>query len=234
MKLPKLLSTVALLLPFMSCHKSGDAGGTVSLNVVNAMAKSNPIIPVIGSDAGITFFKTAQTVTYGNAQFYSPYSGTNPVYIASGADSSRRFFSGNFNLSPGKIYSFFLAGDTTKPDTLFIQDDIPVYADSAAGIRLVNLMPDSKGVKVNITGNAGTQMEFSDLGYRQTSPFKKYAATAGVSGSKYVFEVRNQADSLLTTYTWSYTRYKNNTLVLAGSAVKGSGTAFKVFLVKNY
>jgi hypothetical protein len=218
----------------MSCHKSGDAGGAVSLNVVNAMAKSTSIIPVIGSDAGISFFKTAQTVTYGNAQFYSPWSGANPLYIASGADSSRRLYSGNFNLAPGKIYSFFLAGDTTKPDTLFIQDEIPVYSDSAAGIRLVNLMPDSKGVKVNITGNASTQTEFSDLGYRQSSSFKKYAATGSVSGSKYIFEVRNQADSLLATYTWSYTRYKNNTLVLAGSAVKGSGTVCKVFLVKNY
>ena len=234
MKLPKLLSSLALLLPVLSCHKSGDAGGAVSLNIVNAMPKSKPVIPVIGSNAGISYFKSAQSITYGNAQFYTPWSGPNPFYITSSVDTAHRLLNGNLDLAPGKIYSFFLAGDTTKPDTLLVQDDLPLFSDSAAGLRLVNLMPDGIGIKANIRGNATTQTEFGSLNYRQASPFKKYAANSSVSGATYLFEIRNASDSLLTTYAWSYTQYKNNTLVLSGSAVKGSGTAFKFFLVKNY
>ena len=219
----------------VSCHKSGEAGGAVSINIVNAMAKSTPIIPVVGSGAGITWYKTAQAIVYSNAQLYSPYSGANPLYITSSLDSNRRLFNGNFDFAAGKMYSFFLAGDTTRPDTLFVQDNIPVFNDSAAGVRFVHMVPDGKPIKVNVKGNPASQTEFSGLSYRQASAFKKYAATSSVSGSQYVFEVRNQdGDSLLFTYTWSYTRYKNNTLVLSGSAVKGSTTPLKLLAVKNY
>jgi hypothetical protein len=111
-------------------------------------------------------------------------------------------------------------GDTISVDTLFTTDVVPYYppGDSVAGLRFINLTQNSLPMAVNIQGAPPSQTEFVNLGYKQVSAFKSYSANSGVPGY-YTFEIRAQAsDSLLLTYTWNYQVFKNQTIVIAGSA----------------
>ncbi|HWK07714.1 MAG TPA: DUF4397 domain-containing protein [Puia sp.] len=227
----------AVSLTILSCHKSGTPVAPVSLNVVNAIAGSQPIIPVLGTTDTILYFSGALTVGYASAQLYSPLSGPNLLYVVQNTDtapSKEKLFNGTLNLSAGAIYSFFLAGDTTKADTLLVQDHIPLYNDSSAGVRFVNLSPGSQPINITLNGNPVSQTEFSGLGYKQISSFKTYAANSSVGGN-YLFVIRDQAtgDSL-TSYPWYYSLYKNNTLVISGSEDPASSTPLQVFSVNNY
>jgi hypothetical protein len=198
------------------------------------MATGNPVVPVFGTGPA-QYYSSAQQVSYGSAQLYSPLSGSNPLSVVPITDTVFTIFKGSLILVAGDIYSFFLTGDTTKPDTLFVQDNIPLHSDSSVGIRIVNLSPSSQSISINLAGNAASQTEFSGLVYKQISSFKTYVANSSIAGSQYVFEVRDQASgNLLTTYTWSYHLFKNNTLVIAGSEDPTSSTPLMVFSVNNY
>lgn len=211
-----------------------------SITVINAMPNSQPIIPVFGIDTALEYFINAQMIGYTNAQVYSPVSGSDGLYIVQESDTSEiggklEMFNGTLKLQAGGIYSFFLAGDTIQTDTLFIQDNIPNYSDSSAGVRFVNLATGSEAISVNIQGNLPTQTEFSNLNYKNVSNFNKYAANSNVPNSSYVFEIRDQGnDSLLLTWTWNYTLFKCNTLVISGSENALSLTPLQVFQVNNY
>lgn len=235
MKIPKLLPQLAFpLLLLASCHKSGGVNAPVSFNFVNAMTPAITVVPVFATGP-IQYYASAQSIPGNSAYQYAPSGGVNPLYIVKNTDTTHRIFSGSLSLGAGNIYSFFLSGDPSKPDTLLVQDNIPVYNDSSAGVRFVNLSPDSQPVKVNIKGNTPDQSEFSSLGYKQISAFKKYAAGSSVPGNHYIFELRDQAsDSLLLTYTWTYTSYRTNTLALSGSAIKSTNIPLKIFQVNNY
>ena len=240
MKLPQLVVAFAVAVAILQgCHKSNNTiTAPASLNIINAIATSQYVIPVLGTTDSIQYFSSAQSIYYGSTQLYSPISGANIIYVVQGtdtADPKQRLFNGTLNLLAGGIYSFFLSGDTTKADTLFVQDNIPYHADSAVGVRFVNLSSGSQPISVNLAGNLPTQTEFSGLGYRQASSFKTYVANSSIAGDQYVFEIRDQASgNLLSTYTWYYTRYKNNTLVISGSEDPASSTPLQVFSVNNY
>jgi hypothetical protein len=206
----------------MACHKSSTVViSPGSLNIINAIPTSQPVIPVLGTTQPVQYFASAQTVSYGNAQIYSPLNGPNILYIVQSTDTTEitpkfEMFSGTLTLTAGGIYSFFLTGDTSAVDTFFVQDHIPVYPDSSAGVRFVNLSPGSGPMSINLQGNPITQTEFSNLGYKQISAFKAYSASSGAPGN-YTFVVHDQASGDSVVYSWSYSLYKNNTIVIAGS-----------------
>lgn len=225
----------------LSCKKSGDESiSPASVNIVNAVASSPGIIPVFGTSEAIQYFANAPNIYYQNSQVYSPLSGSNNLYIIENNDTTvlapkRQMFSGTINLAAGGIYSLFLAGDSIKPDTMFIQDQIPVYNDSSAGIRFINLSPGSNPISINLVGNNPvTQQEFSSLGYKAISSFRKYVANSNISGN-YSFEVHDQGSgNLLKTVIWHYTLFRNNTLVISGSEDLTSPTPLLVFQINNY
>jgi hypothetical protein len=227
---------------FSCCRKTGgQLISPASLNIINAIPSSQPVIAVLGTEQAIQYFASAPTVSYGSAQLYSPQSGKNTLYIVQATDTTEinpktEMFNGVLKLAPGGIYSFFLAGDTTAVDTLFVQDNIPYYgSDSSAGVRFVNLSPGSLPMTVTIEGNPITQTEFSGLAYKTVSTFKTYLANSSVPNSSYMFVVRDQAtgDSL-TSFSWNYTTFKNNTLVLSGSEAAGASIPLQVFQYNNY
>jgi Domain of unknown function (DUF4397) len=237
-KLLGLLFTILLI--GMACHKSsGGISSPASLNIINAIANSQPIIPVLGTSGAIQYFNSAQTVSYGNAQLYSPLSGPNSLYIVQNTDtlqinSKVELFSGTLNLTEGGIYSFFLTGDTTAVDTFFVQDQIPAYSDSTSGVRFVNLSPGSGPMSINLQGNPASQTEFSNLGYKQISSFKAYPANSSIPGN-YTFVVHDQVSGDSVVYTWTYSLYKNNTIVIAGSENPSSvNYPINAFQVNNF
>ncbi len=225
----------------MACHKSSTvAVSPASLNIINAIPTSQPIIPVLGTTETIQYFGNAQMVSYGNAQLYSPLSGADSLYIVQITDTLEinpkfEMFSGTLNLAPGGIYSFFLAGDTSAVDTLIVQDHILAYTDSSAGVRFVNLSPGSGPMSINLQGNPSTQTEFpSTPAYKQITSFKAYSASSSAPGS-YTFVIHDQVSGDSVVYSWSYSLYKNNTVVIAGSENPSSiDYPINVFQVNNF
>jgi hypothetical protein len=95
------------------------------------------------------------------------------------------------------------------------------------------LSSGSQPISINLAGNDASQMEFNPIGYKQITAFKTYPDTCGISS--YNFEVRDKAtDNLLTTFQWSFSLFKNNTLVISGSEDPASSTPISVFAVNNY
>jgi len=217
-----------------SCKKSDSFPVPATVNIVHAIANGKPVIPVFGSDA-IDYFKAAQTVSFGTAAIYNLPGGLRPVYLAKNTDTTNRIYDSEVDVVAGGMYSLFFAGDTSKPEAVFTRDEIPIYTDSSAGVRFINLSPASGPIKINVKGTDISKPNFSDNGYKQISDFKPFTGTTAITGNRYIFEIRNQAnDSLLLTYTWSYTRFKNNTLVFSGAVTAGKPASLKMFLVKNY
>jgi hypothetical protein len=213
---------IVIQLVAMGCHKSSSVlVSPSSLNIVNAIPTSQPIIPVLGTANAIVYFGNAESINYADAQLYSPLSGPNSLYIVQSTDTLEinpkfEMFNGTLNLVSGGIYSFFLCGDTTAVDTFFVQDHIPVYNDSSAGVRFVNLSPGSGPMNINFQGNPATQTEFSNLAYKQISTFKAYSASSSAPVN-YTFVIHDQVSGDSVVYSWSYSLYKNNTIVIAGS-----------------
>jgi len=227
------------LIEGMSCQKVKVVPPPASFTVINAMATSNPIVPRLGRDTAGRYYNdpTGNSMIqlgYGRSQLYSPVGGTVPCLVVPRTDTMFKIFNGNLNLESGGIYSFFLSGDTAHADTMIVRDDIPYYGDSSVGARFVNLSIGGKAITVTLMGDNPNNLQFPAIGYQGITNFKKYNAGASAGGN-YQFVIRDQAtgDSL-TSYFWSYTLYKNNTIVISGSPDPLSQTPLNVFSVNNY
>ncbi len=233
-----ILLGILTTIVFFSCKKDNSStAGIASFTIINAVQGSDPFIAdPNGADSVAAYFSTTPQIGYGASQEYSLVSGNIPLVVYDIADTVNAVFRNTLSLKGNNIYSLFLAGvyssnAQNKPDTVLNIDQIPYYGnDSSAGVRFINLSPDSKPISINLAGNPGSQTEFSSLGYKQISAFKTYSAASGVGGS-YNFEIRDQAsDSLLTTYSWNYILQKNNTIVISGLESNG----LNLFSVNNY
>ena len=237
MRTAKLTAIATILVGLAACQKYGKIPGAPlsSVTIVHAMPAGHAIVPVFGP-LPPTYYATRVRINYGSSLLFSPQVDSNALQIVPITDTVFTIFQGKMNLVNGGIYTFFLAGDTTKPDTMWVKDEIPVYSDSSVGVRFVNLAAGGKAISINLAGNDPTsQTEISSLGYLHISSFKKYLANSSVTGNKYKFEIHDQASGdSLTTYTWNYQRFKNNTIVIAGSTDPGSGIPLKTFILNNF
>ena len=225
----------------IACQKAKVVPAPASITVVHAMAGGNTIVPKFGDDTAGRYYKgptsgnTMVQVKYAASQLYSRVAGTTSLSVVPISDTLFRIFNGSVNLESGSIYSIFFSGDTAHADTTLLVDNIPYYADSSTGSRFINLTVGGKAITVTLTSDA-THTPITTLGYRQNSDFIKYPATLA-AGASYNFTVRDQAtgDSLYA-YSWSYPRFKNSTIVIAGSTDPAPPPlmGLKVFSVANY
>jgi hypothetical protein len=228
---------------FFSCNKIGiTSSNSSALNIINVINGSNPIVTDFtntgakGQTTPLQYYSQMNQIGYLASWESGSYIGPTSLSISQITDTSVVLFSGEFDLRNGSIHSFFLCGDTSHLDTLFTTDIIPYYvpSDTVAGVRFVNLAQNSQTMSINLQGNPPNLTEFSLLGYRQISLFKSYSANSNIPGY-YTFEIRDQSsDSLLFTYTWNYTVFRNQTIVIAGSEVPGSPYPISVFQINNY
>lgn len=233
MKFKHSIFIIALFLVMQSCHKSDALISTASVNITNAIPEGKTLIPVFGNDQ-VKYYSSAQKLNYGAVQFYSILSGLKQFSVVDFSDTSHIVFSGNLNLKPGGLYSFFITNSLAKPDTLFVEDHIVVYPDSSAGVRFVNLTIDRNAISVNIKGNYPSKNEFENIGYKQITQFKKYLANYSIP-NKYTFEFRDQnTGKLLTSFDWRYKRYQNNTIIIVGTTTPGTGIPIKIIQANNY
>ena len=234
MKLKKIF--LAILPPIFiaySCQKDINGySSTAALTIVNASA-GNPKIIASASDTMVPYYRNQAAISYKSFSESGYSAQKTPLIIVGSADTTVTLFRGNLDLKGGGIYSFFITGQVKAVDTLFIQDNIPSYQDSVAGIRFINLSPGSQPISINLKGNSSTQTEFSSLSYKQPSSFKTYSATNGLT--KYNFEIRDQSSgNLLISYAWPLVLRKNQTIIICGSENPSDASPVGVFLVNNY
>ena len=235
--LPRILTSglLAILICCPSCKREVlPVFSPSSILIVNAIPGSQPIIPVIGTTGPPRTFTTALTINYGASRIYSSLAGVYPFYVVQRPDTSLfgklSLFNGTLTFAPTTIYSLFLSGDTTQVDTLLNVDNIPYYTDTASGARFVNLAHGNLNLSVNIKGDPTQQAQ--NLSYKTITPFIKFPAGAAVTGKHYLFEIRNQAtNAVLLTYTWNYTPFRNQTLLIAGN---GNSKPMQIFSINNF
>lgn len=224
---------------FVSCSKDADIVKQVpisSIILVNAVVNSNMIIAdFTNSDSVAAYFSSTPPIPYGTSQEYSVPSGNVPLSIYPVADTSHPFFKGTIVLQGQFIYSLFLAGisnSQNKPDTVKTEDHPPYHCstDSTAGLRFINLSPNSNPISVNIQGDVNTK-EVRNLVYKAFTEFKLYPANSNVI--QYAFEIRDaSSDNLLITFIYPASPFQNATIVLDGLN-GGPDNSLGVFIV-NY
>jgi hypothetical protein len=235
------------MLLWCACSKQQSFPGTASLTLINAVPNSSPsLVTNFGGTEPIQWYRNALKLVYGtvdkNNQSIS-YTGEQRLAVYRYPDTNAHsvpLYDLTLDLQPGAIYTLFLTGTLTAPDTLFTIDTPPYYpaADSSLGIRFVNLMPGSEPVSVNLIGRANGS-ETNGLAYKNITGFTSYPATAAVS--KYTFEFRNTATgALITSFdvadinkaTLNTRRFRNFTLALIG--LPADATTHKVMLIETY
>lgn len=182
-----------------------------SLNVVNALPTSIPLIVAQGSiTADIGSFYGVGPLSYGAIAVLTPGVGSEALYaVQKNADTASINTKGSdlmldtvVSFTTGGLYSLYITGkDTTDPDFVFLQDILPDHTDSTVGIRFVNLSAGSGSVSVDIKGGP-IGGEVSSLVYKGVSDFKNYSAISTISS--YIFEFRDAVNgTLLASYTLS-------------------------------
>jgi hypothetical protein len=230
------------LISSFGCIKTNGPSGSASINIVNAVNLSNPLVTNFtplnskgGAESLLQYYASANQIGFASSYESGSYTGTVDLSISQIDDTAINLWEGQLNISIGSIHTLFLAGDTLSIDTLLTTDIIPYYpgSDSVAGLRFVNLVQNGLPISVNIQGNPPTQTEFSNLGYKQISVFKQYSANSSIPGY-YTFEIRYQlSDSLLSVFTWDYAIFKNQTVVIAGSQ-SNVNSPITPFSMNNY
>lgn len=181
-----------------------------SLNVANFVTAGKKI--KLGSNAA-TINNNANT-------HMALVAGDNNLYVWPVEDSLKPYFvNPKFSTQSGEVYSLFLHGDTLAPEGIVIKENIPYRKDSTAGIRFINLSPNS--TPLNITLSTTPEInEVTELAYKNYTEFKTYP---GLASSTYTFEVRD-ANTVapappLATFSLSASqvpRFANITLVIRG------------------
>lgn len=227
---------ILITIVIFACKKDTNPSyNTSSIIVVNAVEEPANIV-VNFSDTALPYYLDQEPISFASSIQYGIPSGKTPIVVVASSDTTQPLTTMSVNLIGGGIYSLYIAGSgipQTPVNAFLLKDTIPAYSDSVAGVRVINLSPASAPVSINLQGNSPVQTEFSNLAYEAISNFRSYPDTAGIT--QYTFEVRDQGTgNLLTTFSWVFTLFKNNTLVICGSEQAGSVTPISVFQINNF
>jgi hypothetical protein len=223
----KHIITILTVCTVLSCTKQQSFPGTASLTLVNAVPNSTPSLVTNFSGTDPITYSSALKLEYSKSALNLSYTGEQHLAIYKYPDTlahNTPLYNLALDLAPGTIYTLFLTGTLSSPDTMFTIDTPPFHplVDSTLGIRFVNLSSGSTPVSVNLVGRANGS-EVSGLSYKNITGFTKYSATAAVS--KYTFEFRNAATGVLISSfdvadinlpLYNKRRYRNFTLALIG------------------
>ncbi len=193
-----------------SCSKTAAPPGSASLILVNATVGADTLVTNFnGGGQPLNYYRNAYQLYYGKYKVTDEmnyYSGAQPLALYKYRDTldhSTPLFNLTLHLPVSSMFTLFLTGTVTNPDTLLVNENPPTYpaSDSVAGIRFVNLSPGSAPISINIKGQPSGS-EYSSLPYKSITAFKAYPATKALGS--YIFEIRDAAkDSVLTTFTAS-------------------------------
>lgn len=143
--------------------------------------------------------------------------GENNLYLWPNGDSLHPYYTyPKFVTQDREVYSLFLCGTPTAVEGIVVKETIPQWTDTIAGIRFVNLSPNSTGI--NITRpSTPTVNVVANLQYKAMTDFIGFPAGANVADT---FQFRNAStNALLSTVTFtkaSIPRFRNMSLVFRG------------------
>lgn len=194
-----------------SCKKyKVETFSITSLTAVNAVVGGTPI--KVGSQAA--------TIENNSFAHISLFEGSNDLYVWPVDDSLHPYFSyPKFVTVNGEGYTLFVCGQVGNTEGVIVKDDVPLRRDSTAGIRFINLSPNSSPLYITLS-TSPTINEVSSLAYKQYTEYKTYP---GFYNSEYTFEIRDAFSASpampLATYsmsTFDVPRFSNVTLVIGG------------------
>jgi hypothetical protein len=224
--LNQLITLLCAIIFIASCKKDEiETFFVTSLTTVNA---------VVGG-AGMKLGSQATTISNNSFAQLSLLAGSNDLYVWPVADSLHPYFSNSkFVTQDREVYSLFVCGQAGSTEGVIIKEDIPYRTDSTAGIRFINLSPNSKPLNITLS-TTPTINEASNLAYKQYTEFKTYP---GLYNSAYIFQIRDASTASPATplATFSLTassvpRFSNATLVIRG--LVGATPALGVTRVNN-
>ena len=232
MKPFKIISSIiCIYLLAVSCRKVPVLSPVSSLNVVNAVVGSGPLLTNFTQGAFVnSYYAGAAAISYGSCAYFSRPSGANYLIAYQTTDTLHAIFetpnSAKMMLAPEAHYTLWLCGELkpgTQAEAFYTLDKAPAHpASDSMGIRFIDLSPGSAAVNVSVAGNPAD--EFSGLVFKSVTAFKNYAVT--LTGG-YTFRFRDAATgAVLATFTINAQSAKNYTLVLTG--LPNSQTAFTV------
>lgn len=227
-----------VILSMAACKKDLKIpGGLTNITVVHALTDVPTLLVNTSGKAGVwNTLNNSYTgkVAYG-ASLGNPVqiSIAKNLKIASATDTLGSIYHAPPDFSPlaGDIYTLLIFGGAQTPQSVLIKENLTARADSTTGVRFINLVQNSKPIKVNIQNSTTTEAD--NLGYKSYSDFKGYDAKS--KHPNYVFEFRDVAtNNLLFSYVYVVARTYNVSLVLRGIA-GGTGTnAIAVTRVNHY
>jgi hypothetical protein len=219
------LTTFVAILIMTSCEKSStEKYPAGSINIANAI--------VGGTTARMG--SNATNISNNNYAQMGLNVGNNNLYIWPVGDSTHPYYNAQkLVVNDGEIYSLFLSGTPASVDAVLLKDTIPFQQDSTAGIRFINLAPNTSAKPLNITLQVTpTINEVSNLAYKLYTGFKSYT---GLYNSSYTFQLRNDTCAApkapLATISLAASavpRFANITIV-----IRQNGNAISTFTVKN-
>lgn len=237
-----------LCLLMAACSKSKMPPPSSSLLLVHTVAGAKPLATNFSGDVQ-GYFRTAKRITYkfynGNFDLINSYPGKSRLKLYQYPDTLAKdlpLFDLNLDLTSGSVYTLFLTGTVTEPDTILKKEEIPFFPlkDSAMAIRLINCSKGSGPVTMNLAGEPEGSAAGS-CAYKQSSAFKKYPLSMSISNI--VFEIRDAATgTVITTLPINNLNmrpnnkyvYRSFTVVLAG-VPGGTGTlAQSAFLAGHW
>jgi hypothetical protein len=198
MKTLKYIPAIILIITAVfSCKKNVvESKPLAALNLVNTItggtaAKFGSYNPSVSNNANAVF-------------------GLNPVnppliYVYPVADSLHPYYNNGYNIGAlydGDIYTLFLGGTPVAIDAILVKEAISYRTDSTAGIRFVNLSPNSQAVNVTLS-TSSTVNEFGNVAYKGITDFKSYSALS--TNTSYIFQVRSAStpNTVLASITLS-------------------------------
>jgi len=175
------------------------------------------IINAIPGGATVKLNNYTGTVPNNAGAYFSLMTGRETLYVWPQGDSLHPYFNTAKEIGDGDIYSLFLTGSIAAPEAVLVKEALPYRTDSTAGIRFINLSPNSTPLNITLS-TTPTVNEVSNLGYKAYTEFKTYA---GLYNSAYTFQVRaaNNPNVVLTTFaltTSTVPRFASITVVIRG------------------
>lgn len=223
MKSPYLFCYIFLFILCISCKKEElNVVTLASINISNAVVGGTPL--KFGSN-------TLLVPNNGNAS-YSVKLQSDNIYVYPLGDSLHPYFNQSMSLENGGMYSLFLSGQANAVEALWIKETIPYRRDSVAGIRFINLSPNSPSVRVALAATPD-EIEFDNISYKQITDFKTYPLLS--TSGPYTFQVTDAGtNAVIASYTLTVPlpRFQNITLVLGG--LVGGVPAPIISRINNY
>jgi hypothetical protein len=197
---------------FNSCKNDIDntSPGIAALSVVNAYPTSNTLDFYIGSqrvnNTGLAFG--------GKLDYFTAYEGTHSAKVTL-TNSTTTLATKTITLKGGLYHSLYLVGNATDSLDYLLLDDQPSQpAQGKAGVRFVNLSPNTTGLSLELTGDT---TGFKNKAFKGFTAFKPVTAAA-----KSTFVLKNANNVVLATRETDLANGKIYTIYAKGLTTGGT------------